>query len=85
VVVFANLSIGDLQRIGASEGRDTMVKLFEWCENLAQPSTRLESERMGKVDGEDIFRLRVGDYHIVYRLEEGGSQDLVRIERVRRR
>ena len=83
MVIYTDDALQDLDVIRANEGRDVMLSLFQWCDRLKEPSTRSEAERLSA--SRELFRLRVGDHHITYVLEEALEGDSVVIERVRRR
>jgi hypothetical protein len=76
-------AVDDLAAIGESDGRAEMVMLFKWCKVLDEASTRAEAERLSSEGNQ--FRLKVGNYNIVYELDESSGDDIVRIKRVRRR
>jgi hypothetical protein len=83
VIHYSPEAVDDLAEIRATDGENAMLMLFRWCESLDEPGTRAEAEFVGGVIG--TFRLRVGDYNIMFELHESHEGDAVRIGRVRRR
>jgi len=81
MIVYADESVADLAAIEKTDGRAAMLMLFRCCEELAEPAIRLQAVRLGG----DTFRLRVGNFNIVFELEESSSGDQVKILRVRPR
>lgn len=83
MIEYSAEAIADLQAIRKRDGIEQMQTLFVWCEHLVEPATRLSAERLG--GPEDLFRLRVGDYHIVFRLFDSDIHSSIRIYHVRPR
>jgi hypothetical protein len=83
VVFYTDEALQDLHSIRSRDGSAIMLSLFQWCERLREPTTRSEAERLSA--SPELFRLRVGDHHITYILEESLEGDSVHIEHVRRR
>ena len=83
MIEFSENAMRDLQAIRTRDGIEQMLTLLEWSERLSEPATRMTAEHLG---GErDLFRLRVGDYHIMFQLRESTRRDSIRITRIRLR
>ena len=83
MLLYSDESLVDLAAIKRSHGSSAMLMLLQSCEELAEPSARIEAVRLG--GDTEIFRLRVGDFHILFELQESRTADRIRILRVRPR
>jgi mRNA-degrading endonuclease RelE of RelBE toxin-antitoxin system len=83
LILYSDDAVADLADIRKRDGHEMMLMLFESCEQLDEPATRIMAQRLGGPD--QLYRLRVSDYHITFQLRESGGANTVCIARVRRR
>jgi hypothetical protein len=81
MIEYSEEALAGLSAVRKRDGLEQMLTIFEWCEKLDEPSTRLTAEYLGGPD--ELFRMRVGDYYIVFQLYESDNHEAVRITRVR--